>query len=230
MSAVALSTLVFTRTTGYRHASIESAVAALESRPELSVTPSEDPTEVARCGEYDVVAFVSTSGDVLDDAAREQLKSWVLDGGAFVAVHCAAATEQSWDWYAELLGARFAGHPEGEREGVAVVADRGHPSTVALPERWSFRDEWYAFADVRPDLHLLLSVDTESVSLGDYAMPPPHPQAWCRRVGAGRSWFTGLGHSDEAWSDAHFLGHVLGGVAWAAAGEPAGDERRVGQG
>ncbi|KAF8558226.1 class I glutamine amidotransferase-like protein [Imleria badia] len=32
---------------------------------------------------------------------------------------------------------------------------------------------------------------------------------------AGRSWYTGLGHCIEIWSDELFLGHVLGGITWA---------------
>lgn len=211
-----LSTLVFTRTTGYRHESIPAAVAALASRPELTVRHSEDPTDVTTCAAYDVVAFVSTSGDVLDEGAREALRTWVVGGGAFVGVHCAAVTEEGWDWYGDLLGARFAGHPEGQQDGVAVVVDPAHPSTRGLPERWPFRDEWYAFREVRDDLHLLVTVDTSSVDLASYAMPDPHPQAWCREIGRGRSWFTALGHADEAWADPLFLGHVLGGMAWAA--------------
>jgi type 1 glutamine amidotransferase len=215
-----LKTLVFTRTTGYRHASIPAAVAALEKRPELMVRHSEDPADVAECAAYDVVAFVSTSGDVLDETSRDALRTWVLAGGAFVGVHCAAVTEAGWDWYGDLLGARFAGHPEGVQDGVAVVADPAHPSTEALPERWPFRDEWYSFTDVRPDLHLLVALDRSTVEMGEFAMPDPHPQAWCREIGAGRSWFTALGHTDEAWDDPLFLDHVLGGVAWAV-GEKA---------
>ncbi|RZS91739.1 hypothetical protein EV189_0986 [Motilibacter rhizosphaerae] len=209
-------TLVFTRTTDYRHDSIPAAVAALQARPELEVVASEDPGDVARSGEFEVVAFVSTSGDCLDDAAREALQAHVLGGGGFVGVHCAAVTEAGWPWYGELLGARFAGHPEGVQPGTVVVEDAAHPSTAHLPARWGFVDEWYAFTQVRPDLHLLLSVDGASIDAGDHAMPAPHPQAWQRELGSGRSWFTALGHGDEAWADEAFLGHVLGGIAWAA--------------
>lgn len=53
----------------------------------------------------------------------------------------------------------------------------------------------------------------------------PHPTAWCQERGAGvqqgcvagRSWYTGLGHTVEIWSDELFLRHVLGGIMWALA-------------
>lgn len=63
----------------------------------------------------------------------------------------------------------------------------------------------------------LLTVDESTYDPGNFAMNGPHPQAWCRRMGAGRSWYTGLGHTAEIWSDPTFLGHVLDGLAWARA-------------
>jgi type 1 glutamine amidotransferase len=213
-----LRTLVVTRTAGFRHESIPAAVAALAARPELEVRHTEDPADVTRCADHDVVAFVSTSGDILDEAARNALRQWVLAGGGFAGVHCAAATEDGWSWYGELLGARFAGHPPQVQDGVVVVQDAAHPSTAHLPARWPFRDEWYSFTDVRDDLHLLLSVDAGSIDAGDFAMPEPHPQAWWREVGSGRSFFTALGHTDEAWADPAFLEHVVAGVHWAGRG------------
>jgi uncharacterized protein len=216
---VPLRVLVYTRTTGYRHDSIPAAVAALRtaSAPAggaIEVTASEDPQDVARCARFDVVAFVSTTGDVLDAAGRDALRSFVDSGGGFVGVHSAAATEMSWDWYGELLGARFSGHPEGLQNAVAHPS--AHPTTAHLPRPWRFRDEWYAFHDVRDDLEILLEVDESSYAPGTFAMPGRHVQAWCRGVGAGRSWYTGLGHADEAWTDEALVDHVVAGLRWAA--------------
>ncbi|MEV0902143.1 ThuA domain-containing protein [Actinoplanes sp. NPDC049802] len=207
--------LVFTRTTGYRHDSIPAAVAALTGRDDLRVTASEDPADVAACDRYDAVAFVSTSGDVLGGQARDALRAFVEAGRGFAGVHAAADTELSWDWYPDLLGARFAGHPEGV-QAATVHVTTGHPSTAHLPPAWRFTDEWYAFTDVRPGSSPLLDVDESTYAAAEFGMPRPHPQAWFRRVGAGRSWYTGLGHRTEAWSDGLFLDHVAAGLRWAA--------------
>lgn len=209
-------TLVFTGTADFRHDSIPASVAALRAAPGLDVVATEDPADLADLTGFEVVAFVSTSGDVLDDRARASLRAFVEGGGGFVGVHCAAVTEASWDFYGALLGARFAGHPDRVQPGVAVVVDADHPSTAHLPERWPLEDEWYSFAEVRDDLRLLVAVEEGSFDPETYAMPAPHPQAWCREVGGGRSWFTALGHAAELWSDDAFLRHVLGGIAWAA--------------
>ncbi|NEE13565.1 ThuA domain-containing protein, partial [Streptomyces sp. SID7499] len=43
-----------------------------------------------------------------------------------------------------------------------------------------------------------------------------HPLVWCKDSGAGRSFYTALGHADEAYSDPAFRRHLLGGLCWAA--------------
>ncbi|MFF5084602.1 ThuA domain-containing protein [Actinoplanes sp. NPDC000266] len=201
--------LVFTRTAGYRHESLPAAVAAVSAFPGVRVVHSEDPVALHVLSGFDVVMFLSTTEDVLDPRGRSALRSFVLDGGGFVGVHSAAGTELSDPWYGELLGARFLGHPDGVQQ--ATLFD---PEGVP----WKFTDEWYGFGEVREDLEILLTVDEETYEPGVYAMTGPHPQAWRRRVGEGRSWYTALGHTSEAWSDPAFLGHVRGGVAYAARG------------
>jgi len=200
-----VTTLIFTRTTGYRHESIPAAVAALAGP---GVRHTEDPAGLHDLGGVDVVVFLSTTGDVLDPAGRAALRAHVLGGGGFAGVHSAAGTELSDPWYGELLGGRFRGHPQGVQPATLTVLPGG--------TRWDFTDEWYAFDELRDDLEVLLTVDEDTYQAGDFSMPAPHPQAWRRRVGAGRSWFTALGHSEAAWSDPVFLAHVRAGLAYAA--------------
>ncbi|XVU21519.1 ThuA domain-containing protein [Actinoplanes sp. CA-054009] len=201
--------LVFTRTAGYRHESLPAAVAAVSAFPGVRVVHSEDPVALHDLGDIDVVMFLSTTDDILDPRGRSSLRSFVLGGGGFVGVHSAAGTELSDPWYGELLGARFLGHPDGVQQATLFDPD-GVP--------WKFTDEWYGFAEVRDDLEILLTVDEETYEPGAYAMTGPHPQAWRRPVGAGRSWYTALGHTSEAWADPAFLAHLRSGVAYAARG------------
>src|SRR6202000_1417511 len=75
--------LVYTRTTGYRHESIPAGVAALSGLAGYSVDATEDPG-VFRAGvlrDYAAVVFLSTSGEVLDEAGREALTGYVTAGG-----------------------------------------------------------------------------------------------------------------------------------------------------
>ena len=43
-----------------------------------------------------------------------------------------------------------------------------------------------------------------------------HPIAWSHAVGAGRSFYTNLGHRSQTYGDPRFRAHVRDGVLWAA--------------
>ncbi len=225
--AGAVRVLVFSKTAGFRHASIPAAVAAVERLGRehgFAVDATEDAGAFTDAGlaRYRAVVFLSTTGDVLDDAEQAAFERWVRAGGGFAGVHAAADTEYGWAWYGRLVGARFARHP-AVQPAVVRVTDRRHPSTTPLPERWARTDEWYDFrADPRGQVHVLATVDPASYRGG--TMGADHPIAWCQTVDGGRSWYTALGHTVASWSEPRFLAHVLGGIRYAA-GLAAGDCR-----
>ena len=43
-----------------------------------------------------------------------------------------------------------------------------------------------------------------------------HPISWCQRYDGGRSWYTGMGHTQASFAEAPFLKHLLGGLEVAA--------------
>jgi uncharacterized protein len=211
--------LVHTRTTDYRHDSIPDGTAAVRSLGAahgFTVHATEDPGFFdAPVGPYAAVVFLSTSGDVLTPAGREHLAAYVEAGGGFVGVHAAACTEYGWPYYGELLGARFARHPE-HQPGRVLVEDHDHPATRHLPAAWEFTDEWYDFrTSPRGSVRVLLSADETSYDGG--GMGDDHPLAWCHSQGRGRAFYTALGHAKEAYTDENFRSHLLGGITWAAA-------------
>ncbi|GAB2591129.1 ThuA domain-containing protein [Streptomyces capparidis] len=216
----AISVLVFTRTTDYRHESIPHGVAAFRELGDtagFSVEHTEDPAVLAdRLPAQRAVVFLSTSGEVLTGEAREALRRHVGTGGGFLGVHAAACTEYGWPWYGELVGAWFDRHPELQ-PGVAVVEDRDHPATAHLDATWPFTDEWYDFrTNPRGRVRVLASADESTYEGG--RMGRDHPLVWCREgeAGAGRSFYTALGHAPEAYRDPAFRRHLLGGLRYVA--------------
>jgi type 1 glutamine amidotransferase len=212
--------LVYTRTTGYRHDSIPAGKAALRELGEAHgflVESSEDPavfTDASLAGRSTVV-FLSTSGEVLTPDGQAALRRWIADGGSFMGIHSAACTEYQWPYYGDLLGARFAGHPDFQ-PGTVLVEDQSHPAMAHLPLRWEWNDEWYDFRSNprRPGVRVLAAID-ESGYVGG-GMGADHPLVWCRELGTGRSFYTALGHADDAYTDPAFRSHLLGGLRWAA--------------
>jgi type 1 glutamine amidotransferase len=212
--------LIYTRTAGYRHESIPAAIAAvrdLAADAGLAADATEDPEEFSglNLSRYRVVVFLSTSGEVLTDPGRAALADWVQSGGGFLGVHGAATTEPGWGFFRDLIGgARFTRHPELQPATVSLE-DQRHPATAHLPGQWPWTDEWYEFdANPRGSVRVLASVDERTYS--DGRMGADHPLIWCHENCGGRSFYTSLGHSSEAYGDPAFRGHLAGALTWTA--------------
>ncbi|GAA0552745.1 ThuA domain-containing protein [Paractinoplanes ferrugineus] len=207
--------LVFTRTTGYRHDCIPAAVQAMrELCPAAEVTEDPDDFTRANLARFAAVVFLNTNGEVLTEAARPALAGFVRAGGGFLGVHSAAATEYDWPFYGELVGAWFDQHP-AVQPATVTVADPLHPATAELPAAWDRIDEWYDFRS-RPDARVLLRVDESSYSGG--LMGADHPVAWCHERLGGRSFYTALGHTVEAYAEPAFRRHLGEALRWVRHG------------
>jgi cytochrome c len=215
--------LVFSRTVGYRHASIEAGTRALQALAEergFSLTATEDAAVFSADGltDYDVVLFLNTTGDVLDEAQQLVLEEFVRSGHGFVGVHSACDTEYDWPWYGGLVGAYFRDHPPVQSATV-VVEDPSHPATAKLPAEWSHTDEWYAFREnPRDKVHVLLRVDEATYTHDVGSMGTDHPIAWYHEYDGGRAIYTGLGHTAENYQEPELLEHLAGAIRWAAGG------------
>jgi cytochrome c len=213
------SVLVFTKTAGFRHGSIDAGVAAIRelgAAHGFSVTHTEDAAVFSDEGlaGHRAVIFLLTSGDVLGDGQQAAFERYIRAGGGYAGVHSASDTEYDWPWYGGLVGAYFADHP-AIQPAELLVADASHPATAGLPARWARADEWYNFrGPLGPEVRVLLTIDEASYSGG--SMGANHPMSWQQRYDGGRSWYTALGHTEESYGEPHFLAHLAGGILWAA--------------
>jgi len=214
--------LVFSRTAGFRHDSIPDAIAAVRALGDQNgflVDATEDPSVFTDSGlaGYNAVSFLLTTGDVLDDSQQAAFERYIEAGNGFVGVHSAADTEYDWPWYGGLVGAYFASHPDIQ-PAVVHREDTNHPSTVSLPDVWARTDEWCNF-QTNPrdtgDIHVLATLDESSYSGGTMG---DHPIAWYHTYAGGRAWYTAGGHTRESYSEPLFLGHLMGGIEYAAGG------------
>ena len=213
--------LVFTRTTGFRHGSIPAGIAAVQdlgARHGFTVTATEDPTMFndADLAGYEVVLWLSTTGDVLDPGQQAAFERYVQGGGGYVGVHAASDTEYDWPWYGRLVGAYFNGHP-AQQTATVKVAGRSNPATQGLPRRWERFDEWYNFRDYTDgSVRVLARLDESTYDAGATAMGDDHPIAWCHAFDGGRAFYTGMGHTDASYQEPEFLSHLLGGIEQVA--------------
>jgi type 1 glutamine amidotransferase len=224
--------LIVSKTNGFRHDSIAEAVPAiakLAAARGWSAYATENaavfnPAQLAR---FDLVVFASASGEMFTPEQAAAFQAWVAEGHGFVAFHATGDASMP-DWFDAMIGdARFIGHPGGEdhiQAGDLVIADRTHPATRHLPERWRWADEFYSF-DPRPsaDSHVLARLDETGLKLpGRLAMGADHPMVWWRCEGRARVFYSALGHEPEAWADEAHLQMLGGAMAWAARAEGEG--------
>ena len=234
--------LVFSKTAGFRHGSIGPGIAAIEQLGTdngFNVDATEDAAAFtdANLTQYDAVVFLSTTGDVLNDAQQAAFERYFQAGGGYVGIHAAADTEYTWPWYGEMLGGYFRNHPPGTPTASVDITDPDEPSTAGLPTRWTRTDEWYNYqspvnpvvggggTDFSPrdsGVHVLATVDESTYDEQDgNATDDDHPIAWCSDFDGGRMWYTGMGHTDASFSEPEYRQHILGGIRTATRAVPA---------
>jgi type 1 glutamine amidotransferase len=210
--------LVFSKTAGFRHDSIPDGIAAVKNLGAANgfgVDATEDGAAFTsrNLAKYDAVVFLSTTGDVLNEAQQRAFEGYIKRGGSYVGIHAAADTEYDWSFYGGLVGAYFKSHPAIQPARIDVEG-RAHPATAHLGESWNRTDEWYDYrSNPRDRAHVLASLDESSYTGG--TMNGDHPIAWCQNYQGGRAFYTGVGHTKESYADPAVRQHLLGGVRWA---------------
>lgn len=209
--------LVFSHTKGYRHESITAGKVALQKLGQekgFEVDTTEVPSDFNEDNlkKYNAVVFLSTTGDVLDQMQQNAFIRFIQGGGGYVGIHAAADTEYDWWWYGKLVGAYFKSHPATQEAKFKKVKAFG--SGVNLPDEWIRTDELYNYKKIADDINVLYTLDETSYNGGENG--DNHPIAWYHDFDGGRSFYTGMGHTDESYADLLYLDHVYQGILYAA--------------
>ncbi|WP_416438380.1 ThuA domain-containing protein [Phnomibacter sp. MR] len=209
--------LVFSKTAGFRHASIAQGkqlflqIAASE-KCKVDTTEDAGIFTAEKLQPYDVVVFLSTTGDVLNAAQQAAFQEYIRSGKSFLGIHGASDTEYDWPWYNQLVGGYFKDHPKPQTASY-INLDSTHPATKFWPSVFSRFEEIYNIKALQKDkLKFLLAVDETSYEGGN--MDGFHPAAWCHVFEGGRAFYTALGHHPETYSDPDFRKHILGALHW----------------
>lgn len=224
--------LVFSKTAGYRHASITAGKAALQkmgAEKGFAVDTTEDAAAFTEenLKRYRCVVWLSTTGNVLDPMQQNAFERFIQAGGGYFGIHAAADTEYDWPWYGQLTGGWFDNHPSqpsNVQQGAFHITDTKNPLTDFLPEPWVRSDEFYAFKQMNPAVKTLITIDEKSYiggTMGDY-----HPMAWHHEFDGGRAFYTNMGHTEETFSEPLVLQHFWAGLQWAI-GDKAPDYSKV---
>ncbi|MDO5979515.1 ThuA domain-containing protein [Flavivirga spongiicola] len=209
--------LVFSKTEGFRHGSIETGINALIKLGEendFKVVATEDSTYFVEDSlkQFSAVVFLNTTGNILNYEQQADFERYIQAGGGFVGIHAATDTEYEWPWYNKLVGAYFEGHPRIQ-EATLNVVDKNHKSTMNLEDTWVKKDEWYNFKNINPDINVLITIDETTYEGGTNG--ENHPISWYHNFDGGRAFYTEMGHTNDTYTNPLFLNHLLGGIIYA---------------
>lgn len=205
----------------YHHLSNLDGIALIEKLGKqrgwaVDVTHDSGSFNDTRLSQYDVVAFINSTGDILDDEQQAAFERFIRTGGGYVGTHSAADTEHGWEWYGKMIGGYFKSHPDVDQVATTNLENNDHPALAHLPATVPVLEEWYDYTDNvrgKPGFTVLMTVDESTYEGG--ITGDDHPIAWVNEYDGGRAFYTGFGHHFQ--KDHPFLSELLiGGVEWAA--------------
>ncbi|MGC4034741.1 MAG: ThuA domain-containing protein [Chitinophagaceae bacterium] len=215
--------LVFSKTVGFHHASIDAgkkALSQMATEKNFAIDFTDDAAQfvTANLKKYNAVIFLSTTGDVLNDTQQEEFERYIQAGGGWLGIHAAADCEYDWPWYGKLVGAWFLDHPmpNNIQDGKYFVVDKSNPATKDMPDTFHRKDEFYSFKNIDPSIHVLVKIDESSYKGGKNG--DNHPMSWYHDFDGGRAFYTNMGHTDETFTEPLFLNHLWAGLNYAIGG------------
>ena len=209
----------------------KTAFAAAETAWNEKLQTELQKLSPANLKNYDGVVFASTTGDLpLPD--KQGFLDWIKAGHAFIGIHAASDTFHGYPEFIAMLGGEFAHH--GPQVSVECLnQDPASPATAHLGKSWTLQqEEIYQFKNYdAANVHDLLIMDKHP----EHKEQSGHfPVSWCKPFGAGKVFYTSLGHrediidADPTLKDRKnspeiskaYQQHVLGGIEWALGVKP----------
>jgi type 1 glutamine amidotransferase len=168
----------------------------------------------ANLARYSGVVMISTSGMPFGDpgtTGMEALVAFVKRGGGLAGFHAASSTEYgATSPFNTLLGAETKDQGGGFRTTDCHPEAGGHPTVAKLPTPYRvMNEEFYTFNGLNPANQVVLRCNA---LMGNERIPI----SWVRQEGAGRVFFTGLGHYPALWAAGgrFLMDHALPAVLW----------------
>jgi len=231
--------LVFSRTMGYRHKSINTGKKALailgKQTGTFDVVISDDLKnfEKPQIDQFDAICFLNTTHEVFAGSGdkevtlKKNLLDFIASGKGFVGIHAASDTFYKWEAYGEMLGAYFDKHPWNSNKDVVIDVEKGtenNPFNKGITDgRMSFKEEIYQFKAPYDSkkLNMLTRLNTK---LSDMKVKNIHRTdndfgvSWYKSYGdegKGRVFYCSLGHNDHIYWNPSVLSHYLAGIQYA---------------
>ncbi len=165
----------------------------------------------------------------MTEQGKQALLDYVASGKGFIGSHSASDTfhtkneakkgpdryqnfGDAADPYVKMLGGEFIKHGAQQSAKIRCV-DAKFPGLEKYAAGFDLKEEWYSLKDFRPDIHVLLVQEAESMKGIEYQRPA-YPATWARMHGKGRVFYTSMGHRYDVWTNPLFQEILTGGITW----------------
>jgi type 1 glutamine amidotransferase len=174
---------------------------------------------------FDAIFFMTTGELPFTDEQKASFLAFIKDEGkGFIGAHCATDTFYKWPEYGEMLGGYFDHHPWNTFDAPIVVEDHSHPLVKHFPKELVLKDEIYQFKDWNRDsMRVLMALDSTKLDLTKQNVKRADRDfgvTWVKNYGAGRVFYSTLGHTIESWKDPRVQKMWLEGIRWALKSGP----------
>lgn len=219
-----INILVFSKTAGFRHASISSGLKMLSDHSRGQnwvITATEDASLFTDnfLARFDVAVFLNPTGDAVCDAGQAAFEKFMKSGKGFVGIHAAADCEYEWEFYGDLVAGYFLTHPPAQKAKV-IFENYDHPAMKPFEGKKTYTtvDEWYSFKEnPRTKVNVLARLDESTIKAKDDKWKMgDHPLIWWNDKDGIRSFYTVFGHTHESFQDRLVQDHIKNAINWAA--------------
>lgn len=168
---------------------------------------------------FDAIFFMTTGELPFTEEQKASFLAFIKDEGkGFIGAHCATDTFYKWPEYGEMLGGYFDHHPWNTFDAPIVVEDPSHPLVKHFPKEFVLNDEIYQFKDWNRDtMRVLMALDSSKLDLTKQNVKRADRDfgvTWVKNYGAGRVFYSTLGHTIESWKDPRVQKMWLEGIRW----------------
>ena len=232
--------LIFSKTAGFRHASIATGAKAIamlgEKTGAFTSLHTEDESffEPERLKNFDGVLMLNTTNEVFkpkigtpeeiskrEEMLKKSFKDFVSGGKGLMGIHAATDTYHNWPDYATMMGGTFLQHPWTSNSKVSIkVLEPNNPVNAAFGGKgFDITDEIYIFRPgtaLPTERRFLLALDESKMDVGKGKRDDKfYAISWISTYGKGRTFYCSLGHNDNIYWNPAVLAHYLAGIQYA---------------
>ena len=209
---------------GYVHANIPDSVDAFQRIAERNgiaadVSDCPDVFTDVNLSRYSTLVFSNSNNEAFaTQAQRDAFQRYIHAGHGFLALHSASGSERNWPYFQQVLGGRFAFHPQEQSFRVSVTGPQ-FPATDGLPPNFLWTDEPYFLDRLNPDIQVVLTTDRNNLLMvkpeqHPESFPNPLPLAWFHTFDNSREFYLAMGHNPADYTNPLLIGMLEHGLLW----------------